>query len=320
MKWHVGCVALFLWLAAAVCGQNPAPAPLIQAAEWNKEGFFSSTVSLLEPLVASDSTLWKHEATGVAWNLLGSAYRNLGEYERARRSYETAILILKDIPGMEAQYASALDNFGSLEIDLGHIESSRKLILKARDLYLAAGNHAGHAAASSKLALVEVEQGHLKEAESDLATASRETAYTQPPNRDNLADIYSIQCSLDGHKGDFRGALAAIELAIRLWTESHGERYYMLGIGYSLRGQIYDKLREYEQARQDLVHALTLFQQTSKTGTPVYFLAEIAYAHVLHRLGLNLDAETLEGRAKSSLLNFQSRQCIGCTVSAWSLR
>jgi tetratricopeptide (TPR) repeat protein len=298
--------------------QRTTSAPLIQAAKLNNEGQFHSTVALLEPMLRLSSPGLNPDDAGVGWNLLGSAYQELGDHDHARQSYETAIQILKELPGEELQYASALDNLGSVEFDAGQAGSSRILRQEARKVYVAGGDHAGIARTSSNLALIELQQGHRRKAESELAEAFRESGLVQPPDADDLAAMYTIRCSLAAREGNIGEAFAEIDQAIRLWTGEHGEHYYLLPAGYSLRGQAYAELGEFRQAREDMLHALALLKETTGSNTPAYFVTEIAYAHVLQKSGSEQEAESLEKGATASLESFRRQQCADCTVRFWS--
>jgi tetratricopeptide (TPR) repeat protein len=313
-------LSLLLPLTSPLFAQKSVPAALIQAAKFNGDGQFRSTISLLEPVLQPGSPTLHPADAGVGWNLLGSAYQDVGDYEHARRSYERAIQILQQIAGEELQYAAALDNLGSVNFDTGQLDASRELRQKARKLYRQAGEREGVARTSSNLALIEFQQNHMRKTKSELDEAFREIGRIQSPDKDDLAAMYSIRCSLAGHEGKVVEALAAVEQAIRLWTEQHGEHYYKLPAGYSLRGQAHAELRNYTQAEQDLTHALALIKETTGTSNPSYFVTELAYAHVLQATGAEQEAAALQREAENALENFRHQQCSGCTVSAWSLR
>jgi tetratricopeptide (TPR) repeat protein len=310
----------FLVLFSMVYGislhaEEKEEAKIVQAATLNDRGEFRSTVLLLEPLLQPNANALATGETGVAWNLLGTAYQFLGEYDKARRSFEAAIRLLKDNEAQVDQYAVALNNLGSLDSEEGQAESSRILRLKAKQLYSSVGNHSGVARVANNLALVSVRQGRYKDARHSIAEAFREAGLAPQPNIDDLAAMYSIQCLIAGHDRDWPAALAAIQHAIDLWEPGHGSRYFLLAGAYALRAQIYAKLGQYQRAQSDSQNALARFEKTPGIDSPLYLEAELVYARILRDSGSKKEASSIEDKAKASLEELRRQQCTGCSVS-----
>jgi len=131
-----------LILLAVPSFARPVSVQLLQAQKLSEQGQPRTAIAILEPLVQAESHVLDDANLGIAWDLLGSAYQDFENYDKARRCYENAIHILRSIPSEQGQYALALDNLGSVESSTGHLEESKTLRFKARRLYEAAGNHA----------------------------------------------------------------------------------------------------------------------------------------------------------------------------------
>jgi tetratricopeptide (TPR) repeat protein len=311
---------LFIVLFSMLCGalliaDEREAAKIIQAAALNDQGDFRAAILLLESLLQPNVHAMNLGETGAAWNLLGNAYQHLGEYEKARRSFEAAIKVLKDSPGHIRQYAAALDNLGSLELEQGQPESSMTLRQKAKQLYESVGDHLGVARVANNLSLIAVQQGHYQDARRFLAEGFHEVSLASETDIDDLAALHSLQCVILAHDRDWHGALVAIQDAIDLWEHRHGSEYFLLASAYIVRGQIYDKLGEYQKAENDLQNALAQLEKTPGINSPLYLAAEVAYARVLRDSGSKHEASRLEDKARASLAELRRRQCTGCSVS-----
>jgi tetratricopeptide (TPR) repeat protein len=296
------------------------PPQLLQAQHLSETGQSHAAISLLEPLVQPGSHVFDEANRGIAWNLLGNAYSDFENYDKARRCYETAIHILREIPAEQVQYASALDNLGSIESSIGHLEESKTLRSKAKRLYEALGNHAGIAIASNDLAVIALKQNDLRAAHRNLEETFREAQLTKDLTDNNLATMYTTKGTLVKAERDLHKALAAYQQAIDLWTRGYGPHFFMLGAAYALRGQLYDDLGDHQRAISDMQHALALLEETPGRNTPTYLTIELSYAYILRSAGSKQEASLLEKQAKTGMANLRVQQCSGCTISAESFR
>ena len=311
---------ILLILLAAPLFARTVPVQLIQAEQLSAHGQSRAAIAILEPLVQSDSHVLDDANLGIAWNLLGSAYTDFENFDKARRCFENAIHILRDIPDEQVQYATALDNLGSVEGSTDHIDEAKALHSRAKRVYQALGNHAGIAVSSSNLTMINLIQHDLRAARENVTEALRESQLTKQLTENNLATIYTAKGSLARAERDFHGAVAAFQLAIDLWTHSYGPRFFMLGVVYALRAQVFEYMGDHPDAISDYQHALSLLEETPGRNAPAYLTVQIAYAQALRRAGSKQEAARLEKEARSALANVRVQQCSGCTISAESFR
>lgn len=294
--------------------------PLLQARKLSEQGQSRAAISLLEPLVQREAHALDDTHLGIAWNLLGSAYVNLEDYDKARHCYETAIRILQTVPTEQLQYATALDNLATAELATDHSDAAKALRIRARRVYEGLGNDAGIAIVSSNLAMVNLKQNDLHEARQNLTEAFEAAERTKQLTDNNLAEIYIVKGCLANAERNFQAAVGAFQQAIDLWIRKYGDQFFMLGTAYALRGQAYSDLGDHQKAVADLQHALALLAGTPGPNTPAYFMVEFAYARALRDTGAKRDAARLEKEAKAALISIRTQQCGGCTISAESLR
>ena len=311
---------LVIATAVVVPAQESVTEQVTRAAALNDQGNFRAAIELVEALLHSNVLPPNDAMDGVAWNIRGLALQSLGERDEARRSYEAAIRILRVAPSQHAQFASALDNLGSLKADMGQFEESKSLRIRAKQLYESVSDHAGVARTLGNLALVAMGEGKGREARRYLDAAFSEESKVPAPNVGDLAGINSAQCLQDERDGHFGAALPAINRAIDLWTQQYGADYYLLAPSYSLRGRAYEGLGDNQQALNDLKHSIMLLKENGQTNSRVYLLTEISYAQVLRKTGLKSDATRIESDARTALQSLSRQQCARCTTSAESLR
>jgi tetratricopeptide (TPR) repeat protein len=313
-------LTVLVLLAAASFAQHALPPQLLQAQSLSARGQSRAAIAILEPLVQSDSHVLDDANLGVAWNLLGSAYTDFENFDKARRCFENAIHILREIPDEQMQYATALDNLGSVESSTDQYDQAKLLHAKARHVYEALGNHAGVAISSGNLTMLNIAQHDLRAARTNLNEALREIQRTNQLTDNNLATLYSAKGSFALAEGDFHEAIPAFQLAIDLWTHSYGPRFFMLGVVYALRAQVFEYMGDHPNAIADYRQALSLLEETPGRNAPAYLTVQIAYAQALRHAGSKQEAARLEKEARSTLANVRVQQCSGCTISAESFR
>lgn len=307
-------------LVPDLCAQQSTLDLLTRAAAQNEQGKFRAALGLIQPLFDSNTQKLDKVIAGVAWNIRGLALQNLGSLDEARRSYESAIQILRVLPDQKVQYANALDNLASLEADIGQLKESKVSRVRAKDVYGSVGDHSGTARVASSLAIVDLALGNRKEARHFLADAFHEEAQVAPPDPRNLAWLFGAECLLDEADGNFQAGLDRINRVIDLWSQHYGPDYYLLASAYSIRGRLHHVLGDDSRADEDLQRSLKLLSINGEGSSKLYYFVEIMYASVLKNSGKKEDASRMESDARAALERLRHQQCGGCTISAEGIR
>jgi tetratricopeptide (TPR) repeat protein len=299
---------------------TPEQSQLIQAQKLSDQGDFAGVIRLLEPMVHSESGMLDEVSRGIAWNILGSAYQDLGEYEMARRCYETVGGLLRTRPDAGSIYASALSNLGSLEIYMGQLTAAETLLRKAKALYAKIGDHTGLVAVAINLATLAIVRSDTHAAHRFLADAFGEADKAKNSSDSDRAAMYSIKGSLAEKDRDFEAAIRAYQESIELWIRARGPKCYCVALEYALQAGVYSELRDYGKAENDIIAALALVEQTVGRNTPLYAATELTYARLLRAKGENAEADQKQAEAKAHLEAMRLQQCGGCSITVAGFR
>ncbi len=318
--WAIVLLAVSAAIPLSVQAATPDDELVRQANELKKHGDPSAAIAILEPIANGPKRDVPSEKQGLVWNLLGSSYQDLEMLDEARFCYERSIDALSSISSAQSSLALALNNLGSVELELGQFNDSERLSKRARDLYVQIGDHAGIAGASTNLAVLEFQRGRLGPARKFLLTAVRESKQTTALDDDDVAALFSVEgrFALIDHQ-PARASLFFSQ-AIDHWSRLHGSTSYLVGIGLLLRAQAYSSNRDFTHASSDLRQALTLFAVTPGRTSALYWRATLAQAQLMRQLGHTSESESLEQQATNALNKIRNRQCSNCTVPVEALR
>jgi tetratricopeptide (TPR) repeat protein len=273
----------------------------------------SATVELRELL---NSGSLDALGSGKAWNILGLAYEDMGEFDRSQHAYEESLRILKDLPNNLRDYAMALDDFGGLYVAMGQFEAADKLREKALGIYEQLGDHAGIARAACDMATTAFNQKKVNNGNKYLERAAKEMKVASDLNDDDRAAIISLQGWQAQLDGDFSMSVARYRKALDLWRRRHGEEHPFTGWGHLLLGDAQFEAGSLTAALAEIKQGVAVLDRTVGPQNPHYLMAELAYARILDATGSNVKAAKLKASAESLLKDVYRNQCAGCTISA----
>ena len=284
---------------------------------WNK-GEYRQALSILEPLVRSAGS--QSPEIGRVWILLGSVYQDLGRYAEAQRAYQSAISLFKGQPGREMEEEVAMDNLGSLYLDMGQPEMSKRLRLQVLRVAEAAGDHALMAKIYNNLTATALDQRDLKQARKWLGHAFAEIKLAPRLSADDLAAIHSNAGWISAHDHDYEQASKYYDKALRSWAEQHGMNHQLTGWGYVLRGRTRALMGNTSQGLEDVKMGLAIIENAVGTGVPLYFGARLAYADVLSAAGSAKEAKAIRSITRRSIQSFSHSNSSLYTISADAFR
>src|SRR5262245_6759661 len=123
---------LLIALTMALLGQHALHAQLAGAYAQYARGDPRGAIAVLKQQLEDTSHELSGVERGIAWNLLGSAYQDVEEFQEARRCYDNALRILREIADARLDYAAAFMNMASLELAVGNVVTAKAMQLKLR--------------------------------------------------------------------------------------------------------------------------------------------------------------------------------------------
>jgi tetratricopeptide (TPR) repeat protein len=305
---------LLLFAACPLLSQMTPTQRLTQAYFLEKEGKPTPAISELQELL--DSKSLDTVSTGKAWNILGLAYDDQGDFPLAQHAFEESLHILENLPGNTQDYAMALDDFGGLYVSTRQFKVADKLRTKALGLYEKVGDHGGIARASSDLAGTAFSQKNAERGSKYLERAVKEARFANDLGDDDRAAIASLQGWQAQIDGDFTMSAVRYQQSLDLLRKRHGEEHPFTGWGYLLLGEAHAEAGQLTTALGEMRQGIAILDRTLNRKNPRCLVAEIAYSRVLDATGFHSEAAQIKAAAEPLLKDIFRRQCAGCTVSA----
>lgn len=307
-------------LSAASCpllAQTSPEQQLREAFQMEKENRPVPAITELKALL--DSQTLDPPGAGKAWNILGLAYEDLGEFPLSQHAYEESIRILRSDPDIR-NYAMALDDFGGMYVAMGQLDVAEKLKFKALGLYEKVDDHPGIVRASYDLAQIAFSRGKVPAGTKYLERAMKEARMTNDLDNDDWAAIASLQGWLAQMNGKHTMSIAKYKQALELWKELHGEEHPDTGWGLVLVGAAEAEGGQSIAGLAEMKQGVAILARTLGPKNLRYLLVEMTYAHLLDAQGFHAEAEQIKTATEPILQEMYREECAGCTVSATAFR
>lgn len=319
----VAIVSVVLILGLPLFGQDTPGQKLTEAYRLEREGKAGQAIAQLESLLNSkslDSKSLDPAGIGKAWDVLGLAFEDRGDFSASRRAFEQSIQAYESTPNVTIDYAMALDDFGELCVTTGQPALAVKMMERALHNFEAAQDHAGTARAFRDLAGAMFSQNKMRQGRQNLDRAVKESLLTDDLSEDDLANLASLQGWLAQCDGDLRASVSKYQQSLDILRKYHGEGHASTGWGYVLLGQVRAQTGDLSASLTEMVKGLAILGRTLNDQDPRYLSAEIAYSHVLDMAGKRSEAQSVRANAEAQLKAFRNSQCIDCAVSAKAFR
>ncbi len=254
---------------------------------------------------------------GYLWAVLANSYQGANRMDLAEESYDRALALLAKDPAARADYATALENFGSLYLELGHVEQARVLREKGLAIRRTTGDPLGIAISQQRLAEVELAQHRFKEAERDALAA-----YAVLSEKGQLTTQLSALVSLSYAQCSLRSCAAGLahaRLALQRVQESLKPDSVELGHVSMALGFALWKSGSTVEAEQSMNEGIRLLRLHLGDKSPLLMSALYEYRGYLdsvHRSPEVAAIDRLISAMRSSPTEAACRQC----VSVYSLR
>ncbi len=290
---------------------------LRQAFVLEKKNKPEPAIALLKALLASQTL--DAPGTGKAWNILGLAYEDLGEFSLSQHAFEESVQILKSDPDIR-NFAMALNDFGGVYVAMGQLDTAQKMKVKALGEYEKVDDHSGIVRASYDLAGIAFNRGKVSEGSKYMERAIKEARSANDLDDDDWAAISSLQGWQAEVNGEPAVGIAKYKQALDLWRNLHGEEHPDTGWGLVLLGAADAEGGHSPAGLAEMKQGVTILGRTLGEKNLRYLSVEVTYARLLDKEGLHEEAARVKGAAETVLQEVYGEQCAGCTVSAAAFR
>jgi tetratricopeptide (TPR) repeat protein len=315
---HVAKVLLMVVLAGSqLFAQGDPQEQLREACALGRQGEFDKAIHLAKELI--DSGQPGGVFPGRAWIVLGVVYSQQGRFVEAQDAFERSLRILEGTRFV-TDYADAIQNYGQLYNQAGEITIAGQMWRKALEIRQQAGDHEGISRSLTSLAGFALSQRHVGEARKYLQGAAEEAKLTHDLTDDDVAIGYETQAWLTMAEGHPAAAVADYDRALEVCKRIHGDKHWLTGWEYMLRGKAYSYSGNVNQALDDMRAGLRILDQVLGRKNPRYFAAQIAYATALDRAGLRAQAAQWRAAGEQAQKDFYRSQCVGCTINVAAFR
>ena len=313
---------LILLTIVSLCraSEEPYQPSIAHALELERRGRMGAAIALLEPMVQSEQSALSKKDQGIAWAVLARSYQDSGNFIQAQHDYEKATQILAPMPAAASEYASALNNFGSLYRDQRQFALADKLRLRALALYRQLFDHAGIAIVLNNLAETAIQQNDRRKGSKYLEEALEEAKHASDLDWNNEAAIETTKGVLLLMGGKPETAREAFQKSIDLWQQGFGPEHYWVGWGYVLLAECGLVSGDTERAEADVTKGSAILEKALGRDNLKYAQAQIVYARILRAEGDKGRAHVLESAAQQAIQTLRHNACTGCSISAEAFR
>jgi tetratricopeptide (TPR) repeat protein len=252
---------------------------------------------------------------GFLWATLAADYRDAADFVRAEDAYNHSISLLKDAPEAAINYATALDNLGTLYLNYDHSEEGSACMKKALAIRRQLGNPIHLAMSLQHLADLDIALRKFKDGEKEASEAYQilTSANAQPASFIAVLDsIAYARCKQNRCALGLLDAQHALEIARA--TIPHDSLQF--GLSLVTFGFLQSKTNHLDDAEKSILSGIEIVKMQTAVGDPTLFYAMIEYRDFLKTAHRNAEAKQLDAQLANSTVR---QPCAACSVSVYSL-
>ncbi len=300
------CISLFLVSLLCTC------------ASAQKANEILSGTALKEQIESQRSTIdlaTKHQLSnaklGYLWAVLASMYRHAGDFTAAESAYIKALDLQRDLPAATQNYATTLDNLGSLYLLYGRLEEAEHYNRMGAKIRGKMGYRLDLARSEVHLAEIDLAKHRFKQADSEAESALRVMrAENDPEALDLIASLNALSFTrcLRGRCAD---GLASAKESVELARAHFGERSPALAHSMMALGFASWKGGRIDEAEPAMRQGIEVMQQQSTANGRGLLLALIEYRNYLREMQRTSDADAID-RELIAVKAQMGSTCVDC--------
>ena len=255
---------------------------------------------------------------GRVWAKLGLDYQDAGEFALSEDAFNHALHLLRTDAAFASEYATVLDNFGSLYLMYGRIPEASRLREQALAKRLELKNPVEIARSESHIAEVLLDEHKYKDAATHALRALHTMeAQREPDKEDEAATMVTLIYALCATKRCSDGLMYArkgLEISAAAFAQDSVQA------GYTLMAAGFAEWKQGDAARaeDELKRGVEIFRRRQGESSRVLIEALRQYQSFLASRHQTVAARRIEDEV-TSLQQPSSASCSTCTVSPYSL-
>ena len=256
---------------------------------------------------------------GRLWGVLASDYENDAEFSKAETAYSQALRLFQAAPDGAADYATALDNLGSLYMLMGNpdaAENSCKHSLAVREQV---GNQLGIARGEAHLAEVDLAKHRFKEAQRKSSHAYGAMVAQHDATSDDMVSALITLTYASYLQGKCADAVASAEKALTIARAALPSDSLLIGEAHFALGIAEWKAGAKEGAEPEMRMGYEILRARMATGHPEFLAVLKQYRKFLGAMHREQDVKQMAAE-ETQLGKERNRGCSNCTVSVYGLR
>jgi|GEM_PF-1532149 len=258
---------------------------------------------------------------GYLWATLAAAYQDSADAGKALEAYERALDLLGKDPTARSNYATTLDNLGSLYLESKQVAEAATVRQKALTIRKELGDPMGIAISEGHMAEVELSQHRFKDAEKDsLAAYATLSAAAGHPDADAefsaLVTLIYAQCMQPKCGEGMRNVEKALVLVEKEYPAESVERAHMsMALGFAQW-----KTGAAEEAERSMQEGLRIMRARLGEHSPILMAAMFQYRDYLKAMHRGPEIKALDRKLADMKPREPDASCMDCTVSVHALR
>jgi len=218
---------------------------------------------------------------GQIWSRLGTLYQDAGRYGQSEGAFEHAMRLLTIAPVSKPDLATAIDNLGTLYMETGNVKEAEEAESKGLKIREEAGLKSELPRSWYHLATLYLREHHFRKAR-EFAQRSVDAFFADAnaTPEDRTGSLLVLASSLcQSHQ--YAEAIAKLQSALRITTQTYGPNQYPTGFSTFLLGYAYWKSGDLARASEPMQRGSEIIGKELGSEHPAYLIVMTQYAQFL---------------------------------------
>jgi tetratricopeptide (TPR) repeat protein len=233
-------------------------------------------------------------SVGRVWSHLGTLYEDAGIYHESASAFQRAISFLKTSPDSSLDLARAVDDFGTLQLQMGHIHDAERNELAALELREQSGSRADMVRSWYHLSTLYLQTHRPAKARDYAERAVSELLAEQNADPDEkLNALFALSLSLCGAH-EYVQAMTELQNASQLVRTLYRPTDFPVGFELFLLGYAHWKIGDNVSAGELMSQGLSIMAPKIGFSHPTFVSLSKQYVHYLRKTHQSAAANEFE--------------------------